>query len=266
MRSSAGSPGADPSGAGSAASSTGAGAGGGRAKRTVMNFAYGATSGLVTAAVLQPFDVVRTRVQGEESSLRASWKSVVDKDGVKGLWMRGLAPTLLRAAIGPGVFFSIVSSMHANAAWREALGSSSEFVVGAVARSIASVIVAPLTLIKARQEWGLADAAPRSLRGAFVGLAPTLARDVPFSGIHLYFYMALKPADGSAAVNAAANFAAGCVATLVTHPFDVIRTRQQINGPRITRARELLSGFSLRMVKRPLTTAVAWIIYEALEV
>jgi len=266
MRSSAGT---DPSNAASDAAPSagaGAGAGGGRAKRTVMNFAYGAASGLVTAAVLQPFDVVRTRVQGEESSLRASWKSVVDKDGVKGLWMRGLAPTLLRAAIGPGVFFSIVSSMHANAAWREALGSSSEFVVGAVARSIASVIVAPLTLIKARQEWGLADAAPRSLRGAFVGLAPTLARDVPFSGIHLYFYMALKPADGSAAVNAAANFAAGCVATLVTHPFDVIRTRQQINGPRITRARELLSGFSLRMVKRPLTTAVAWIIYEALEV
>ena len=230
------------------------------------HFVMGGAAGLLSAALLQPLDVVRTRLQGEKPvSFTASVESVVQKDGVKGLWLRGIVPTLLRATIGPGIYFQIISSSRKPDSYWNYFGQLNEFWRGAVARGIGSVAVAPLTLIKARQEWGHADSAPKSIRGAFVGLAPTLARDIPFSGLHLWFYTSMKPIDGSRVTNLVAGFGAGCLATLFTMPFDVIRTRRQIGGPPISHVNELFSGFTLRLVKRPLTTAVAWFFFEELD-
>ncbi len=76
-------------------------------------------------------------------------------------------------------------------------------------------------------------------RGLCCGLAPTLLRDAPFSGLYLMFYTQLKGragslvgSDANAAYGGAANFAcgvgAGFLASLVTHPADVIKTRMQL--------------------------------------
>jgi solute carrier family 25, member 38 len=75
-------------------------------------------------------------------------------------------------------------------------------------------------------------------RGLTAGVLPTLLRDVPFSGIYLMFYVRLKQAalssGGSAplanreAVHFVCGLLAGALASLVTQPADVVKTRMQL--------------------------------------
>ena len=132
------------------------------------------------------------------------------------------------------------------------------------------------------------------------GWAPTLARDAPcvnfttssvfsfcrhfnprrYAGLFLVLYESLKrswgkDADGrpSATRTFACSTAAGFVATLATQPFDVLRTRVQLEQRAvrsITRARSLLeqgmsvflAGFWPRLMKRTLASSVTWTVFE----
>ncbi len=72
----------------------------------------------------------------------------------------------------------------------------------------------------------------------YSGLLPTIARDAPFSGIYFAAYTRLKVAFASPLVVSAvpaesvrtfgAGVCAGAVATVLTHPADVIKTRLQL--------------------------------------
>ena len=67
----------------------------------------------------------------------------------------------------------------------------------------------------------------------FRGLPATIVRDMPFSGIYLYIYEGiLKPTDLPNAVGA---ILSGMFSTLITHPADVIKTRQMIGGTKLVR-------------------------------
>ena len=50
------------------------------------SFASGALSGLVTCMTLQPFDVLKTRLQEEKAPLNSLLKYLIRNDGVFGLW------------------------------------------------------------------------------------------------------------------------------------------------------------------------------------
>lgn len=151
-------------------------------------------------------------------------------------------------------------------------------LAGALARSISATLVTPLELIRTRlQASSRSQADLRSiLRGLFVemrttslragggplilwrGLTPTLWRDVPFSAIYFAGYEAVKRsltggglgegnAQGSGeefGVAFASGALAGSVAAVLTHPFDVVKTRLQTQGS-AKGGQERLSG-SLR--------------------
>lgn len=104
------------------------------------------------------------------------------------------------------------------------------------------------------------------MRDMFVGLAPTLARDLPFSGLYVVFYRFFKDqaTHSNASSDLVAGLAAGLISTFFTHPFDVMKTRAQIGSMKLSWGKELWSGLSLRLVKRPLSTALTWASYEAL--
>jgi solute carrier family 25 protein 38 len=135
-------------------------------------------------------------------------------------------------------------------------------------------------------------------RGLYRGMIPTLVRDVPFSGLYVLLYTRLKRRledryAGSAVPDYGLHFASGVVAgilaTTVVHPADVVKTRMQLSilrtGARgeLTNVRNSLSlretvrrmlqdegwrgfarGILPRVVKRTLSTAVTWTIYEQL--
>jgi len=127
------------------------------------------------------------------------------------------------------------------------------------------------------------------LRGLFSGLAPTLIRDAPYSGLYLLMFSNLRDmfADGSQE-NSMGTFVAamiaGSVATVVTHPPDVVRTRLQLrrnmlaalgNAAPLPAVRvgdiirqegilALWSGIAPRVVRRTLQQAITWTLFERL--
>ena len=225
-------------------------------------FIRGSISGLFVVSLLQPFDVVKTVQQGSSSqiSIREAVLEVISRDGPKGLWLRGLGPTLARGALGPGTYFQVIHMTNSFAGDYPSKGW--DFVQGALARGFGAIVVSPLSVLKARSEWRGSTVQFR-LKDMFLGLAPTLLRDVPFSGIYVVLYRAFKPQSGGGPMgDFLAGLASGLLSTLVTHPFDVIKTRAQIG--RGWETRELFSGLSLRLLKRPLSTALTWAFYEGL--
>lgn len=133
-------------------------------------------------------------------------------------------------------------------------------VAGASARSISATLVTPLELVRTRLQavhgdshGGMranlhlllreAKANPASL---WRGLGPTLYRDVPFSAIYFTAYETFKRSltggsglgerrQGEGAHSHSSEFAvafvsgasAGILAALLTHPFDLVKTRRQ---------------------------------------
>jgi solute carrier family 25 protein 38 len=167
----------------------------------------------------------------------------------------------------------------------------------------------PFTVVKTRMESGAfqyrsVGSALGSIlrtegaRGLARGLGPTLARDVPFSGLYLAFYDLLKAevtvlsfsftssitcpqtpswvaASSPAAAHMTAGLGAGILASLVTQPADVVKTRLQLGqASSVTAAVTSLyreaglagfaSGLAPRMLRRSVMAALAWTLYERL--
>ncbi|KAK2068750.1 hypothetical protein P8C59_003373 [Phyllachora maydis] len=158
----------------------------------------------------------------------------------------------------------------------------------------------PLTVLKVRFESSLHQqhaslpAAARALwrhdgglRAFFAGSGATTLRDAPSAGLYVLFYEQAKqhlgavvPSGGAAAV-AAVHFAAALAAAgaccLVSNPLDVAKTRIQLRPGQYRGTahalrrvvaeggvRALGAGLVLRGVRKGLSSAVAWTVYEEL--
>lgn len=308
---------------------------------------------------LQPLDVVKTRMQMSEaynrsvhlqptlslqpnSSVFQTFRGIVRKDHVSGLW-RGVTPSVLRNTMGVGVYFMSLNSITAH--FTSADGTLSNFgtlASGASARSLAVILLCPLSVVKTRMETveysekyhGVVHAmrtisiqeGPSAL---YKGLLPAILRDAPFSAMYMLIYLRTKdtlgrmvglqetrstivrtvsqaqqssqPATNSSRLqNAEAqsprhstkgltmgvNFASGAcgggLATLLTQPQDVVKTRMQLSQSGVDGSpnryagaweatRRLFNeeglyaffrGSSPRFFKRILGSAITWMVFE----
>lgn len=132
-------------------------------------------------------------------------------------------------------------------------------VAGTVARVFTVTLVAPLELVRTNLQAhgsqvagkmvhysGPVDVmrrvyATRGVVGMFNGLWPTLLRDVPFSSVYwtLYEYVRVTARQkawlndtgwSTFGVNFVAGAGAGMVASVVTTPFDVVKTHMQVRA------------------------------------
>jgi len=257
-------------------------------------FLAGSLSGTCSTLLFQPLDLVKTRVQqtGPSTSLVRVISTVVSQDSVRGLW-RGLVPSLVRTVPGVGLYFSSMHQMKTSLCDGRPTALQSA-LIGSSARALSGSVMIPFTVIKTRFEsraFNYSSTAhalssilrTEGLRGLTRGLGPTLVRDVPFSGLYLMFYEQLKTwvpeevsrTQSSAAVHFSCGLVAGLLASLVTQPADVIKTRLQLSsgsGLRLTGAvlqiyRDRgLGGFTTgivpRSLRRTLMAALAWTVYE----
>jgi len=232
-------------------------------------------------------------------------RHVLATERLPGLW-RGIMPSVTRTVPGVGLYFG---SLH----WlKSGFGDEKPSAIqciglGMTARSIAATVMIPITVIKTRFESGKFNYTRMSsalmdiykhegIRGLTCGLLPTIVRDAPYSGLYLMFYTQLKQnvvpncrnvlglshdfENGKKSVTQAVThfscgMMAGFLASLVTHPADVVKTRMQIQ-PEVYRSivhasrkiladagpRGFLIGFAPRMLRRALMSAFAWTIYE----
>ncbi|KAJ1888083.1 hypothetical protein LPJ66_008751 [Kickxella alabastrina] len=235
---------------------------------SIVHLGAGALSGVTSCVLLQPFDLLKTRIQqshthtavthGKGSVLRAA-KAVVAGEGIRGLW-RGTVPSLLRNAPGTSLYFYFLShtkSLCLSAERRISkdptitkLSATSNMMVGASSRAFAGFLLMPGTVLKVKYESslyryaGIGDALrgiwrAGGMRGFFVGAVPTAIRDAPYAGLYMLLYESIKHRERSAAesrgvalpeatVTMVAGVMAGLAASYMTQPFDMVKTRMQL--------------------------------------
>ena len=168
-------------------------------------------------------------------------------EGVRSLWS-GLSPTLISAIPSTVVYFATYDQSRLYLRSRFGSAASPQpawvpMVAGAAARVWSSTLVAPLELVRTRMQaqrmrYTEVGGAVRLLlreegvRGLWKGLTPTLIRDVPFSAVYWAGYEGLKLAADQRTPSPLFSFlagsASGAVASVITLPFDVVKTHWQI--------------------------------------
>lgn len=320
--------------------------------KSIFHFSAGLASGLLSAVVLQPIDLLKTRVQqnGHHSLTRAildirlqaqARAGTSHLPSVAALW-RGTVPSALRTGFGSAVYFTTLNAIRQSASRVSSFSTSSHtsssssssslaklsntgnLLAGSAARAFAGLLLMPLTVVKVRYESSLYDygsipAACRDIlrrdgaRGFFAGFGATAARDAPYAGLYVLFYeqckkrlsasrLFLSPSSSNnlttegntaavvaagggghmhlsraAAINFSSALSAGVLCSVLTNPFDAVKTRIQLQ-PReypnaLAAARRMLAeeglrsmwdGLALRLSRKALSGALAWTVYEEL--
>ncbi|KAL7686525.1 putative mitochondrial carrier domain protein [Plasmopara halstedii] len=219
------------------------------------------------------------------------------------MW-RGTSPTLVRVAGGAGLYFATLDyclNMFPPTAVNTFLAGAFARTFAGGLMSPFTIIKARMEFLPPRTFNGNLHLVRNVLhhegfRGLYRGMIPTLIRDVPFSGLYVLIYTRLRdlwtekfshlPVYG---VHFSSGVVAGVLATSIVHPADVVKTRMQLaimvnTGEGIAASalnsltmrqtvskiyrHEGLRGFAKgiipRVVKRTLSTAVTWTIYEQL--
>ncbi|KAJ5047626.1 uncharacterized protein L3040_003447 [Drepanopeziza brunnea f. sp. 'multigermtubi'] len=188
---------------------------------TSFHFAAGLGSGILSAVLLQPADLLKTRVQqsGHTSLLATIREISKSPNSIRSFW-RGTLPSALRTGFGSAIYFTSLNSLRQNVARSNLLrsiGATDQNVLpshssalpklsnianlttGAVARAGAGFILMPMTVIKVRYESSyyayksIAEASrdifkTEGLKGFFAGLGATAIRDAPYAGLYILFY------------------------------------------------------------------------------
>jgi len=265
----------------------------------------GALGGGIAGIVVQPFDVIKTRQQqflGKNTVYQATTataKKIINEESIAGLW-KGTSPTLVRIVPGGALYFFFIFHLtHATKTIKNNnLSGTDTFLIGALSRTLCTAILHPVSVVKTRFE-GLGTASQykgtahalfhiakhEGIRGLFSGFITTVLRDAPYSGISYLVYdqskTKLKAAISAPdpVINLLAAGFGGVVATLITHPQDVLKTRLQIspvhNSSQFWRSFPLIKemyhqegvagfykGLVPRLLRRPLFAAISWVVYE----
>jgi len=280
----------------------------------------GALGGFASTVCLQPFDLLKTRLQQGDgtvttrntSALLSTTRQIVASQGLIGLW-RGTSATLARNVPGVALYMTsltqlrtimatspyfalVLSSDTRNASVLPQLTSQGNLLAGATTRVAVGFLLNPFSVLKARYESNMY--AYKSLTGAFLSIArlgpselfrgflASSLRDAPYAGIFVVLYEGIKRQSASVLrptsdtqstlMHTASAASAGAIATMVTHPFDVIKTKVQVRSEdryhgfsRTVRTiwtqrgpAGFFDGASLRMSRKILSSAIGWAVYE----
>lgn len=193
----------------------------------VSRFVKGGASGLLSGALLQPMQVIKTSMQVSPQdkakyltktletefipknnhvmslTARQATLLIYRREGFPG-FMRGFTPSMLKNTLNAGSYFSMLyyteTLIRQTGLFKE---SQIAFMASAFARTIQTVISNPLIIVKTRAEVigfeynGLFNALRQIVvqeggAGLFTGLKVSLIRDVPFSGIFYPIYNFFK--------------------------------------------------------------------------
>ena len=243
----------------------------------------GSLGGLLSSVSLQPLDVIKTRLQqGTHPSLPAVIKSIT-QNNILNLW-RGTGASVIRSSIGSGLYFLTLNELRSYFG----TSSTSNLTTGAFARAAVGTIMMPVTIIKVRYESNFYNYSSlmhairdiygtHGTRGFFYGALATAVRDAPYAGLYVLVYETLRgqaPSQG-VVTNFGAGLVAGFSATVVTNPFDVLRTRMQLKPDQYVSisgtlrklvseegGRSLFDGVGLRIARKSLSSALTWTLYE----
>lgn len=169
-------------------------------------------------------------------------------EGLTRLWS-GLPPTLLMAVPATVLYYTTYDQLrlHFLQTFSTEKKMFAPVLAGGISRVFAVSIINPLELIRTKMQSkplsyselvGCIKTAVEvdGFLSLWRGLGPTLLRDVPFSAIHWFFYDVFQrnlhkylerdvPTFSGAFICGASS---GTIASILTQPFDVIKTQRQV--------------------------------------
>lgn len=208
--------------------------------------AAGAVAGIIGVSATFPLDFAKTRLQKqvviEYTGIIDCLSKVHKKEGFSG-WYSGIRPNL--TGIIPEKAVKLACADQFRDLLRDANGNVSvlaELTAGAGAGFCQVVITTPMEIVKIRCQltgasmWSVVS--ELGLRGLYKGYVPTLTRDVWFSALFFPLQAKMKEAmihpndsPGDKTIKSfIAGITAGSVASGLSTPVDVIKTRIQGGG------------------------------------
>ncbi|PSS11363.1 Mitoferrin like [Actinidia chinensis var. chinensis] len=299
----------------SAASTTDGGDNPHNGPRFLKYMLAGSVAGMVEHMAMFPVDTLKTRMQmvGASPSCAASpplpfgrfIASIVRSEGPMGLY-RGIGAMGLGAGPAHAVYFSVYElckqSFGGNGPGHHPLAHAA---AGVVATTASDAVLTPMDVVKQRLQLprspygGVRDCAARmfreeGVRAFYASYKTTVVMNAPFTAVHFSTYEAMKKVLGEVSpenaseervlVHLTAGGAAGALASAVTTPLDVVKTRLQCQGVcgadkfsngsihialRQIVAKEgpqaLLQGLKPRVLFHTPAAAICWSTYEAMK-
>jgi solute carrier family 25 protein 38 len=212
-------------------------------KGSLLHLIGGATSGLLSCVLLQPFDLTKTRLQlngNKNTNTILTIKEIVKNESLLGLW-KGTIPTILRNVPGSGLYFYTLHLLRTKMTTLKYIPNDMiNMTGGMIARVSVGLIMMPITVVKIRYESSIYNynsiygafksiLQKEGIKGLFSGFGATVMRDAPFAGIYVYFYENIKShitknhigieIHNTMAVNMISGLIGGIAATFITQPF-----------------------------------------------
>ncbi|KAF2266851.1 mitochondrial carrier [Lojkania enalia] len=182
-----------------------------------FHFFAGLSSGILSAVLLQPADLLKTRVQQSHSNtLLATIKQIASGPSPIRQFWRGTLPSTLRTGCGSAIYFSSLNALRqqfatgslirtgekagqGHSSTLPKLSNTLNLATGAIARTWAGFLMMPITVLKVRYESNLYAYTSlfsaskdilrtEGLRGFFAGFGATAVRDAPYAGLYVLFY------------------------------------------------------------------------------
>ncbi|XP_011897913.1 PREDICTED: mitochondrial thiamine pyrophosphate carrier [Cercocebus atys] len=227
----------------------------------------GSVSGLVTRALISPFDVIKIRFQLQHERLsrrdpnakyhgifQAS-RQILQEEGLTAFWKGHIPAQILSIGYGAVQFLSfemLTELVHRGSVY-DAQEFSVHFVCGGLAACTATLTVHPVDVLRTRFAAQGEPKVYNTLRHAvgtmyrsegprvfYKGLAPTLIAIFPYAGLQFSCYSSLKhlykwamPAEGKKnenLQNLLCGSGAGVISKTLTYPLDLFKKRLQVGG------------------------------------
>lgn len=187
------------------------------------------------------------KAPGHFSGTLDAFVNIVRHEGIRSLWS-GLPPTLVMAVPATVIYFTCYDQLCA--ALRVRMGDYAQvapLLAGATARVGSVTVISPLELIRTKlqsQKQSYREliqcirsaVAKEGWLSLWRGLGPTLLRDIPFSAMYWYNYEMGKSwlcglsniTEPTLTITFVSGAVSGSIASIVTLPFDVVKTRRQV--------------------------------------
>ncbi|XP_053299066.1 mitochondrial thiamine pyrophosphate carrier [Pleuronectes platessa] len=226
----------------------------------------GSAAGMVTRAIISPFDVLKIRFQLQIESVSSQrpkgkyWglfqasHCIHSEEGLSAFWKGHVPAQILSICFGAVQFASfelLTEAVHKSTAY-DSQTAGVHFVCGGLAACSATVVCQPLDILRTRLAAQGEPKVYRNMRHAvstmcrsegvltfYRGLSPTLMAVFPYAGLQFFFYNVFKnllapPAksgkSGGSLTSLVSGSGAGMISKAITYPFDLFKKRLQVGG------------------------------------
>lgn len=124
-------------------------------KTALQDLMFGIIAGSINVLLTSPLWVVNTRMKLQKNlytSITGGLFDIFNREGVRGLWS-GTIPSLLLVS-NPAIQFMVYESMKRNLLKKGSFDTYTAFIVGALAKAVATTLTYPLQLVQARLRAG----------------------------------------------------------------------------------------------------------------